>query len=289
MPVVEVEDVTHLPTVDRDLALIRVRCGPGERSEIAELIEIFRGRIVDVAAGSVMVEVTGDEQKVDGLVALLQTEGDPRDGANRKGVDGARHAAVGRRTCDGRRRRVMTTGVAVFDTTLRDGEQSPGCSMIPTEKLRLARQLERLGVDVIEAGFPVASQGEWDAVKSVADEVRGCGVAALARCREQDITAAARALEGGARPRIHVFIATSAIHLKHKLGITEDEALRQAVEGVRLARSACAEVEFSAEDASRTDPVVPRRGDEGDARGRRPDPERAGHGGLCRCRTSSRT
>jgi 2-isopropylmalate synthase len=147
----------------------------------------------------------------------------------------------------------MSHDIAIFDTTLRDGEQSPGCSMIPTEKLRLARQLERLGVDVIEAGFPVASQGEWDAVHLVAQEVRGCGIAALARCREQDITAAARALEGGAKPRIHVFIATSAIHLKHKLGISEDEALRQAVEGVKLARSACAEVEFSAEDASRTD------------------------------------
>ena len=143
--------------------------------------------------------------------------------------------------------------LAVFDTTLRDGEQSPGCSMTPTEKVRFARQLERLGVDVIEAGFPVASSGEWEAVHAVAGEVRRCGVAALARTRPQDIQAAARALEGAARPRLHVFLATSRLHLEHKLRLSPAEALRQAVEGVRLAVALCPEVEFSAEDASRSD------------------------------------
>lgn len=140
--------------------------------------------------------------------------------------------------------------VYIFDTTLRDGEQSPGCTMSPAEKLRLARQLERLGVDVLEAGFPVASPAEWEAVHAIAQEVRDCGVAALCRARTPDIEAAARALEGAARPRIHVFLATSAIHLEHKLQITPDEALRQLEDGVRLARTACPEVEFSPEDAS---------------------------------------
>jgi 2-isopropylmalate synthase len=143
--------------------------------------------------------------------------------------------------------------VAVFDTTLRDGEQSPGCSMTPDEKVRFARQLERLGVDVIEAGFPVASRAEADAVRRVAAEVRGCTVAALARAKEEDIAVAARALEPAARPRLHVFLATSGIHLEHKLKITPAQALRQAADAVLLARSFCADVEFSAEDASRTD------------------------------------
>jgi 2-isopropylmalate synthase len=148
----------------------------------------------------------------------------------------------------------MSARIAVFDTTLRDGEQSPGCSMTPGEKLRLARQLERLGVDVIEAGFPVASPGDFESVHAVAGEIRGCGVAALCRAKEADITAGARALAGAERPRIHVFLATSSIHLRHKLKITEAEALKQAREAVGLARSLCADVEFSAEDASRSDP-----------------------------------
>jgi 2-isopropylmalate synthase len=147
----------------------------------------------------------------------------------------------------------MSDRVAIFDTTLRDGEQSPGCSMSPAEKLRLARQLERLGVDVIEAGFPVASPGEWDSVHAVAQEIRHSTVAALCRAKEADIVAGARALEGAAKPRLHVFLATSDIHLEHKLRISRGEALRQAVESVRLARSLHPEVEFSAEDASRTE------------------------------------
>jgi 2-isopropylmalate synthase len=146
----------------------------------------------------------------------------------------------------------MSTRIQVFDTTLRDGEQSPGCSMDRDEKVRLARQLERLGVDVIEAGFPVASPGEREAVRAVAHEV-GCGVAALCRTRPADIEAAAAALRGAQRPRIHTFLATSDIHLESKLRLTREQALAQAVEGVRLARALCDEVEFSAEDASRSD------------------------------------
>ena len=143
--------------------------------------------------------------------------------------------------------------VQIFDTTLRDGEQSPGCSMQPAEKIRLARMIERLGADVIEAGFPIASPGEMEAVQAVAAEVRQAKVAALARCKTADIEAAGKGLRGAVRPVIHTFLATSAIHLQYKFKITAAEALRQAVEGVRLARSLAPEVEFSAEDASRTD------------------------------------
>jgi 2-isopropylmalate synthase len=147
----------------------------------------------------------------------------------------------------------MNNRIDVFDTTLRDGEQSPGCSMNSGEKVRLARQLARLGVDVIEAGFPIASKGEWESVHAIAAEVRGCVVAALSRAREADILATVEALKGAAQPRVHIFLATSAIHLKYKLKTTAGEALRQAEEAVRLARSLCSNVEFSAEDASRTD------------------------------------
>ena len=143
--------------------------------------------------------------------------------------------------------------ITIFDTTLRDGEQSPGCSMNPAEKIKLARQLEKLGVDIIEAGFPIASAGEVDSVKAVAEEVRSVRVAALARCKEADINAAGKALSGAAKPVIHTFLATSAIHLKYKLKITAAECLKQAADGVRLARTFAPEVEFSAEDASRTD------------------------------------
>ena len=147
----------------------------------------------------------------------------------------------------------MSARITIFDTTLRDGEQSPGCSMNPPEKLKLARQLERLGADVIEAGFPIASAGEVESVRVVAEEVRGAKVAALARAKEPDILSAGKALRGAARPVIHVFLATSGIHLKWKLKITPEEALKQAVEAVRLAKSLAPEVEFSAEDATRTD------------------------------------
>jgi len=147
----------------------------------------------------------------------------------------------------------MSGRVVVFDTTLRDGEQSPGCSMTPAEKVRLAGKLERLGVDVIEAGFPSASAGEFGSVEMVAAEVRSARVAALARAKENDIVAAGRALRGAVHPLIHTFLATSELHLVHKLRITQAQCLEQAVAGVKLARTLAPEVEFSAEDASRTD------------------------------------
>jgi 2-isopropylmalate synthase len=141
-----------------------------------------------------------------------------------------------------------------FDTTLRDGEQSPGCSMHMAEKLRLARQLESLGVDVIEAGFAVASDGDFAAVEAVARAVRGPRIASLARAKGEDIVCAARALEHAERSRIHIFLASSDIHLEHKLKISREQALQQADESVRLARTYVDDVEFSPEDSTRTDP-----------------------------------
>jgi len=143
--------------------------------------------------------------------------------------------------------------VLIFDTTLRDGEQSPGCSMTQPEKLRVAKALAELGVDVIEAGFPIASRGDWESVNLVACEVRGPIIAGLARCNRDDIDTAWRALKDAARPRIHVFLATSAIHREYKLNMAKEQILQTAVEGVAFARSLCAEVEFSPEDASRTE------------------------------------
>jgi len=143
--------------------------------------------------------------------------------------------------------------IAVFDTTLRDGEQSPGCSMNMREKMRIARQLDRLGVDVIEAGFPIASDGDFEAVQAIAAAVRRPVIAALARCCTPDIERAWEALKGAARPRIHTFLATSDIHLKHKLKITREQCIEQAASAVRLAKSLCPDVQFSPEDATRTD------------------------------------
>ena len=143
--------------------------------------------------------------------------------------------------------------VHIFDTTLRDGEQSPGFSMNVEEKLRLARQLEQLGVDVIEAGFPIASPGDLQAVRGVASEIRGCRVAALARARKQDVDAALEALQPARQPRLHIFLATSDLHLRYKLRITRAEALEAITSMVRYGREGCPEVEFSAEDASRSD------------------------------------
>src|SRR5579862_8253237 len=133
--------------------------------------------------------------------------------------------------------------VLIFDTTLRDGEQAPGCSMTQPEKLRVARALADLNVDIIEAGFPAASHGDWEAVNAVAREVQGPSIAGLARCTREDIELAARALEPAPHHRIHVFLATSAIHRQYKLNMAQEEILRRAVEGV----------EFSPEDASRTE------------------------------------
>jgi 2-isopropylmalate synthase len=143
--------------------------------------------------------------------------------------------------------------VLIFDTTLRDGEQSPGCSMTRPEKLRMARALAELGVDVIEAGFPAASRGDWEAVREIAREVHGPVIAGLARCNREDIDKAWSAVREATRPRLHVFLATSAIHREHKLNMAKEQILHTAVEGVRYARSLGADVEFSPEDASRTE------------------------------------
>jgi 2-isopropylmalate synthase len=143
--------------------------------------------------------------------------------------------------------------VKIFDTTLRDGEQSPGCSMNLKEKVSLARKLQSLGVDIIEAGFPIASGGDFSAVKAVAAECREVTVAALCRTSEQDVRRAAEALRGAARPRLHTFVATSDIHLEYKLKKTRAEVIEMTRQAVRLARTFTDEVEFSAEDATRSD------------------------------------
>ncbi len=146
----------------------------------------------------------------------------------------------------------MAERVLIFDTTLRDGEQSPGCSMTVREKRRMAAKLADLGVDVLEAGFPIASDGDFEAVRIIAGETRGPAVAALARACPADIARAAAALEGAARPRIHTFFATSDNHLRYKLRKTRAQVLDEAIEAVRLARRYVDDVEFSAEDATRT-------------------------------------
>ena len=144
--------------------------------------------------------------------------------------------------------------ITIFDTTLRDGEQSPGCSMNLKEKLELAQQLENMGVDVIEAGFPIASEGDFKAVEEVAANCRRATIAALCRTVEADIARAGAALRKAGRSRIHTFVATSDIHLEHKLKKTRAEVVQMTREAVRLAQTLADEVEFSAEDATRTDP-----------------------------------
>ena len=148
----------------------------------------------------------------------------------------------------------MAKDVIIFDTTLRDGEQAPGNSLTPEEKVRLARQLDALGVDVIEAGFPAASDGDFRSVRDVAAEVHRPVIAALARCTEGDINLAGEAVRGAARSRLHVFLSTSDLHLREKLRVSRDDALQLIRDGVRRARSYTDDVEWSAEDASRTDP-----------------------------------
>ena len=147
----------------------------------------------------------------------------------------------------------MANRVYLFDTTLRDGEQSPGCSMTVPEKLRLAGKLVELGVDILEAGFPIASDGDYEAVDAVSREFSWVQVAALARANTTDIERAAAALKYARRPRIHTFIATSDIHLKYKLKKSQQQVLDEAVAAVELARTYADDVEFSAEDATRTD------------------------------------
>ena len=143
--------------------------------------------------------------------------------------------------------------IRIFDTTLRDGEQSPGASMNHLEKLEVARALAALGVDVIEAGFPIASNGDFEAVRAIASEVDGSCICALARCNERDVERAWEALQPARSSRIHVFLATSAIHREHKLKMTREQVIARAVASVKQAKERCADVEFSPEDAARTE------------------------------------
>ncbi|MCS7150935.1 MAG: 2-isopropylmalate synthase [Endomicrobia bacterium] len=146
----------------------------------------------------------------------------------------------------------MKEKIFIFDTTLRDGEQSPGASLTPQQKLEIALQLERLGVDIIEAGFPIASSGDFEAVSLVAKNIKKCQVAALARAKKEDIDTAYSALKFAKNPRIHTFIATSDIHIKYKLRMTKEEVLETAVDAVKYARKFTDNVEFSCEDAARS-------------------------------------
>src|SRR6201996_8777492 len=147
----------------------------------------------------------------------------------------------------------MDNHVLIFDTTLRDGEQSPGCSMTTQEKLSMAHALEDLGVDVLEAGFAVASEGDFAAISTIAQAIRKPKIASLARAKQEDIELAGRSVEHADRPRIHVFLASSDLHLEYKLKISRQEALDRAAESIRLARSLVEDVEFSPEDSTRSD------------------------------------
>jgi 2-isopropylmalate synthase len=147
----------------------------------------------------------------------------------------------------------LNNQIVFFDTTLRDGEQSPGCTMHHAEKLRFAHQLATLGVDIIEAGFPIASAGDFESVRTIAKEVKGVRIAALARAKREDIESAARAVEPAQSNRIHTFLSSSDIHLEHQMKISRAQALDQAAEAVRTARSFVDNVEFSPMDATRTE------------------------------------
>jgi len=144
--------------------------------------------------------------------------------------------------------------IKVFDTTLRDGEQAPGCSMNLSEKLEVAKRLEKLGVDIIEAGFPISSPGDLESVKAIANIITNCSVAGLCRSREGDIDAAKEALAKAKNPRVHIFLATSPVHMEFKLKMTPEQVLEQAVSAVKYAKKFCNDIEFSAEDAFRSDP-----------------------------------
>ncbi len=147
--------------------------------------------------------------------------------------------------------------ILFFDTTLRDGEQSPGCTMHADEKLRMAHQIAALGVDILEAGFAIASEGDAESIRTIAREVGSSPnapiIASLARCKREDIDAAARSIEPASRGRIHTFLSTSDLHLAAKLKITREQAIDQIAESVAQARAYCDDVEFSPEDATRTD------------------------------------
>ena len=170
--------------------------------------------------------------------------------------------------------------VLIFDTTLRDGEQSPGISLNQAEKLEIATQLARLGVDIIEAGFPIASPGDFEAVQAIAREVHGPVIAGLARANAQDIDAAWNAVKDSDRPRIHTFISTSDIHIEHQLMSTREDVKGQARAAVAQARGYCEDVEFSPMDATPLRPRVHRRGAPDRARRGRDDDQRARHGRL---------
>lgn len=148
----------------------------------------------------------------------------------------------------------MNRKIYIFDTTLRDGEQTPGVSLNIKEKVKIAKQLKALGADIIEAGFPAASQGDFEAVKAIAQNVQGPIITALARATKEDIQRAYDAIKYSEKPRIHTFIATSEIHMKHKLNMSKEQVLDRAHEMVKFAKSLCPNVEFSPEDASRTEP-----------------------------------
>src|SRR5207302_8594368 len=170
---------------------------------------------------------------------------------------GERDEGPRRDGCLGRMREMPETPadrVVVFDTTLRDGEQAPGASMDLEQKLAVARALQALGVDVVEAGFPAASPGDFEAVAAVARELEGPTVCALARAHREDIDSVTEALRPAQRKRCHVFLATSPIHRQFKLALSAEEVVRRAVDSIRHARESFEEVEYSAEDAARTEP-----------------------------------
>jgi 2-isopropylmalate synthase len=143
--------------------------------------------------------------------------------------------------------------IIIFDTTLRDGEQAPGASLNKQQKLEIALQLEKLGVDIIEAGFPVASVGDFEAVNQISKKIKKSAVCALARCLNRDIIFAVKAVKPAKHPRVHIFLATSKIHLQYKFRKAEDEILKIAKEATRLARKHCKDIEFSPEDATRSE------------------------------------
>ena len=148
----------------------------------------------------------------------------------------------------------MTTNhVKIFDTTLRDGEQAPGCSMTLGEKLKISKALTALNVDIIEAGFPAASPGDFNSVKEIANQNLGPIICGLARCNENDINKVYEAVKGSENHRIHVFVATSSIHREYKLKMAKEEIIKNAVSSISLAKSLCDDIEFSPEDASRTE------------------------------------
>lgn len=149
----------------------------------------------------------------------------------------------------------MTKMIKIFDTTLRDGEQSPGCSMNLKEKIEMAKQLEKMKVDIIEAGFAISSPGDFLSVKTISETIKNCTVASLARTSEADIDRAWEALAGAVSPRIHTFIATSPIHMEYKLLMTPEEVLERSISMVKYAKKYCSDIEFSAEDATRSEPV----------------------------------